>query len=68
MRGVEKPRNPGMLLSPGDLSHTSILYMEIPVLISHWVYLIFIESENELYDSHNFAHDDHRHITTMLET
>jgi hypothetical protein len=58
-----------MLLPPlGDLSHTSILYMVIPVLISHWVYLIFIESENELYDPHNFAHDDHRHITTMLET
>jgi hypothetical protein len=43
-----------MLLSPGDLSHTSILYMEIPVLISHWVYLTFIESENELYDPYNF--------------
>jgi hypothetical protein len=24
------------------------------VLISHWVYLIFIESENELYDLNNF--------------
>jgi hypothetical protein len=32
------------------------------------VYLIFIESENELYDLNNFTHDDLRHITTMLET
>jgi hypothetical protein len=32
MRGVEKPRNPGMLLSPGDLLHTSILYMVIPLV------------------------------------
>jgi hypothetical protein len=59
----------GMLLFHlGNLSHTSIHYMDIPVLISHWVYLIFIESENELYDPHNFPHDGHRHITTMLET
>jgi hypothetical protein len=33
MRGVEKPRNPGMLLSPGDLSHTSILYLVIPIVL-----------------------------------
>jgi hypothetical protein len=34
MGGVEKPRNPGMLLSPGDLSNTSILYHTILYVIT----------------------------------
>jgi hypothetical protein len=44
--------DPGMLLSSRDLSHTSILYMINVGCVISFVYLIFIESENELYD-HN---------------
>jgi hypothetical protein len=50
MRGLEKPRNPGMLLSPGDITYFYALFAYDVYVKFRMVSLMFSDIENELYD------------------